>query len=332
MGRLTSPSALKFAAGILVFCAALGPAAQRSDGLEAVRLERDDKAGRLRILIGGREALVYQYAANLDLPHYWPMMSPSGRNMLVEKTEPYPHHRAFWFADTVRPAGADRDVSFYNALYSGVKKEDGTYEPPFRDRIRHKSFTMLKAKGPRAEVDEALVWEMDGSRPVLDERRRLVVHTLGDGEYLLDIQWTLTASRGDVAFVSDDVHYAWPYLRLDPAFSGQNGGTLTSDSGAVGEKATNMQPARWMDYSNNVGGTTEGVAVFQWPDGRVHRWLTREYGTFGPRRPDERSGRPFTLKKGESISQHVGVLVHRGDVRTGRVGELYGRFIHGEWK
>jgi hypothetical protein len=332
MGRLRAPRALKIAAGILVFCAALGLAAQSPGRPQAVKLERDDKAGRLRILIGGREALDCQYAANLDLPHYWPMMSPGGRNMLVEKTEPYPHHRAFWFADTVRPEGADRDVSFYNALYSGVKSADGTYGPPFRDRIRHKSFTALKARGPRAEVGEDLVWEMDGNRCVLDERRLLVVHSLGDGEYLLDIQWTLTASRGDVVFVSDDVHYAWPYLRLDPAFSGQNGGILTSDGGATGEKATNMQPACWMDYSNTIGGLTEGVAVFQWPDGREHRWLTREYGTFGPRRPDERSGNPFTLKKGESISQHVGVLVHAGDVRTGRVCQRYGQYIKGEWK
>jgi hypothetical protein len=332
MGRLNGPRVLKLAAGVLVFCAVFGLTAQRPGDPAAVKLDRDDKAGRLRILINGREALVYQYAANLDLPHYWPMMSPTGRNMLVEKTEPYPHHRSFWFADTVRPEGADRDVSFYNALYSGVKNEDGTYGPPFRDRIRHKSFTALKTKGPRAEVAEELVWEMDGDDPILAERRALVVHSLGRGEYLLDIRWTLTASNGEVAFVSDDVHYAWPYLRLDPAFSGQNGGALTSDTAAVGEKATNMQPALWMDYSNTVAGITEGVAVFQWPDGLVHRWLTREYGTFGPRRPDGRSGKPFTLKKGESISQRVGVLVHEGDVHTGRVAERYERFVRGEWK
>jgi hypothetical protein len=332
MGRLIGPRVPKLFTGVLIVAAVLGLRAENPLKPEAVKLVRDDKGGRLHILIGGREALVYRFAANLDLPHYWPMMSPGGKSMLVEQTEPYPHHRSFWFADTVRSEGAGRDVSFYNALYSGVKSEAGAYGPPFRDRVRHKFFFELKAKGPRAAVGAELVWEMDGERPVLDERRRLVVHSLGDGEYLLDIQWTLTASLGDVVFVSDDVHYAWPYLRLDPAFSGQNGGALTSDTGATGEKATNMQPARWMDYSNTVGGITEGVAVFQWPDGREHRWLTREYGTFGPRRPDDRSGKPFTLKKGESISQRVGVLVHRGDVRTGRVQERYERFIRGGWK
>ena len=297
-----------------------------------VTLVRDDASGTLAVLVGGREALVYQYGEGLDLVHYWPMRSPSGKNMLVQETEPYPHHRSFWFADTVRPEGGERDVSFYNALYGGVKTEAGAYTPPFRDRISHQAFLRLDARDGRADIETVLVWEMDGGRPVLDERRRLVVHGLGDGEYLLDLTWTLTASRGDVNFTSDDVHYAWPFLRLDPAFSGEKGGRITSDTGAAGQEATNMKPALWIDYSNSVEGVAEGVAIFQWPDGREHRWLTREYGTFGPRRPDDRSGKPFTLKKGESLTQRVGVLVHKGDVSGGRVRERYEKYVSGGWK
>jgi hypothetical protein len=297
-----------------------------------IELVRDDAAGTLAVRIGGREALVYQYGPDVDLPHYWPLRSPSGKSMLVRKTEPYPHHRSFWIADTVRPEGADRDVSFYNAFYGGVKGENGDTGPPFRDRIRHLSFVRLEARRGRAEIEAELVWEMEGGRPVLDERRRLVVHALGRGEYLLDLGWTLRPSQGDVLFVSDDVHYAWPYLRLDTPFSGERGGVILSDRGAVGQEATNMKSALWIDYSNAVDGETEGVAVFQWPDGREHRWLTREYGCFGPRRPDDLSGKPFMLKKGEAISQRVGVLVHRGDAAGGRVRERYLKFIRGGWR
>jgi hypothetical protein len=297
-----------------------------------ITLARDDAAGTLTVLVGGREALVYRYGDDLDLVHYWPMRSPSGRNMLVQKTEPYPHHRSFWFADTVRPEGGDREVSFYNALYGGVKTETGDYAPPFRDRIRHRSFTRLDSAGGRAEVEAELVWETDGGRPLVDERRRLVVHSLGEGEYLLDLTWTLTAPNGDVRFVSDDVHYAWPFLRLDTVWSGDRGGRIVSDSGAAGQEATNMKPALWLDYSNTVEGLTEGVAVFQWPDSREHRWLTREYGCFGPRRPDDFSGKPFTLKKGESLVQRVGVLVHKGDAAGGRVRERYERYVGSDWR
>jgi len=45
-----------------------------------------------------------------------------------------------------------------------------------------------------------------------------------------------------------------------------------------------------------------------------------------------RSGKPFILKKGESISQRVAVLVHRGDVETGWVADRYARFIAGAWR
>src|SRR5690606_18846325 len=98
----------------------------------------------------------------------------------------------------------------------------------------------------------------------------------------------------------------------------------------TGQEATNMKPAKWIDYSNVVDGKAEGIAVYQYPDGKEHRWLTREYGTFGPRREDDRSGKPFTLKKDESLSQRVGIYVHDGDVKTGRVQEMYERYIDGK--
>lgn len=298
-----------------------------------LQLRNDEAAGTLSVLIAGREAFVYQYAPRLDLPHYWPLNSPSGRNMLVQQTEPYPHHRSFWFADTVRfKDEGGREVSTYNALYTGEQKKENTYSPPFRDHVRHLSFRRLETAAGRAVVESESVWEMDEDRPILDETRHAAVFALGEGEYLLDVTFTLTAAYGEVEFVSDDVHYAWPFLRMQTRFSGDNGGVIAADGGATGQEATNMQVSRWIDYSTAPDGIMEGVAVFQWPDGQEHRWLTREYGCFGPRRPDAQSGHPFVLEKGESISQRVGVLVHRGDVATGRVAERYRDYISGRWR
>ncbi len=294
-----------------------------------IELRRDDASGRLQILIDGREALVYQYASTLDLPHYWPLRSPGGKNMLVQQTEPYPHHRSFWFADTVRLDGG-REVSLYNAFYSGRKTGENLFEPPFRNHIRHVRFVRLEANGGTAVIEAELVWEMDGDTPVLKEERRLVAYGLGDGEYILDLDFKLISAYGDVEFVSDDVHYAWPYLRLETKWSGENGGRVITDTAAAGEKETNLKVARWIDYSNTVDGETAGVAVYQWPDGKEHRWLTREYGCFGPRRPDEKSGKPFILKEGKSIAQRVGVLVHKGDVTSGGVAKRYQKYIEGK--
>jgi len=314
---------------VLIGCLGAALAAPGVRGPSEIELRRDDTAGRLQVVIDGREALVYQYAEDLDLPHYWPMNSPSGRNMLVQQTEPYPHHRSFWFADTVRLNGG-RDVSLYNALYTGKETAPKTYGPPFRDHIRHLEFTRLESRDNRAVIDASLVWEMDGRQPILEERRHAIVYALGNGEYLLDLTFTLIATAGDVDFISDNVHYAWPYLRLQTQWSGEKGGRIAADTGAIGQEATNLKAALWIDYSNTVDSESAGVAVFQWPDGQEHRWLTREYGCFGPRRPDDRSGKPFTLKKGDSIIQRVGVLVHRGDVKSGRVAERYRQYLEGK--
>ena len=206
--------------------------------------------------------------------------------MTAQQIEPYPHHRSFWFADKVR-LGDGRPVGLYTALYTGPngRKDPG---PPFNDRVRHVAFVEGPAAKDRAEITMKLAWEMDGNRPVLDETRHVRVVALDGGEYFLDVRCTLTAAHGDVTFVSDATHYAWPYIRIDPTFSVAGGGTITNSEGGTNQKGTHDQVARWVDYSGTVDGETAGLAVFSHPDNpHPHRWLTRDYGTFGPRR-----GRP----------------------------------------
>jgi hypothetical protein len=157
------------------------------------------------------------------------------------------------------------------------------------------------------------------------------VIALGDGQWFLDITYTLTAAYGDVEFVSDAVHYAWPYVRMNTTFSVEGGGTITNSEGGVNQAGTNGKTARWVDYSNTVGGKPSGLAILAHPSEGPEspQWLTRDYGCFGPRRTDEKSGKPFTVAKGQSISQRVGILVHRGDVKTGQVAERFADYLAG---
>jgi hypothetical protein len=289
----------------------------------------DDGKGLFTVLIDGKEALVYRYGPNEDLVHYYPVRSPSGKSLTVQKTEPFPHHRSFWFADRVQ-LGDRRPVEFYGALYSNGRGPEQR-KPPFRDRVRHLEFGPVEAKDNELTVHSNLVWEMDFDAPVLDELRRLRVVALGDGQYLLDITFTLTANHGEVTFVSDAVHYAWPYVRISPEFSVQQGGAITNSEGGRNQAGTNGQVATWVDYTNAVDGQTEGLTIFSHTDNeQPHRWLTRDYGTFGPRRPDAKSGKRFTLAKGESISRRVGIYVHRGDVEQAGVAERYRQYVQGE--
>ena len=277
-------SVLVASAALAGGCAVALPAAPR------LNLTEDDGAGKTDLLIDGNTAAVYRYGDDVDLPHLI-LFSPSGKQLLVERTEPYPHHRCFWFADTVQLEGK-RKVSFYNAWYSRLDKNDP--KSAFKDHIRHVSYDATPVGDEQLNVDMQLVWEMDQDVPVLDETRNMRVIALGNGEYFLDVTFTLTAAHGDVAFVSDAVHYAWPYLRMTKEFSVQGGGTITNSEGGVNQKATNMKPATWVDYSNTIDGVTEGVAFFSHPDNEhPHKWLTLDYGCFGPRRVDAKSGKKF---------------------------------------
>ncbi|MFC1597795.1 DUF6807 family protein [Planctomycetota bacterium] len=293
-----------------------------------VALDRDDQAGRLRVMIDGREAIVYRFGAEEDLVHYYPVRSPSGKSMTVQHPDPYPHHRSFWFGDKVHLTG-ERDVSFYACLYSCADRTNP--KPPFRDHVRHVEFLPEKGTPERPVVRSKLVWEMDTDKPVLDELRDVRIAALGDGEYFLDVTFTVTASYGEVTFTSDWVHYAWPYIRMDTPFSVDGGGTITNSEGGVNQAGTNGKEAVWVDYTNTVEGVTEGLALFSHPDNdQPHKWLTRDYGCFGPRRIDARSGERFSIKEGESLVRRVGVLAHRGDVKGGKVAERFGLYVEGK--
>lgn len=315
---------------LLALTVIAGAAASARSAEPLIEFKSNEADSRLQVLVGGREALTYVWGTNVDLPHFYPVRSPSGKSMTVEQTDPYPHHRSFWFADTVQLEG-QRQVSFYNAFYSGTGDKKHP-QPPFRDHVRHvANTTTTYPEGGKGELATKLVWEMDdGKIPVLDEARRMKIVALGGGEYFLNLQFTLTASYGDVTFHSDAVHYAWPFIRLNKDFNSENGGVLVNSEGATGQTNTNMKFAQWVDFSRTGVPDAEGLAMFSHPSNeQPHAWLTRDYGCIGPRRVDAKSGQPFTLKKGETISTRCGVLVHQGDVKSGRVAERYAAYAAG---
>ncbi len=288
-----------------------------------VELKRDDEKHRLSVLADGKPALVYCYEPDSFLPYFCPVRSPSGKELTIRQTDPYPHHRSFWFADTVQLEGEKGAASFYNAFY--------TYKGGKGPRIRHARFTAEKAEGNSAALGMELLWELDGGKPVLKEVRDARFLALENGEWFLDIRFTVTAEWGDVHFASDAAHYAWPYIRIHPQFSVAKGGTLVNSEGGTKQAGTHGKVARWCDYSNAIDGKTEGLAFFSHAENdHPHTWLTRDYGTFGPRRADPKNGKPFTLKRGESLAVRVGVLVHNGDATEGKVAERYADYVKGK--
>lgn len=314
----------------LLFASSASLVAQAGGPTPSIELKRDDRRGQLLVFIDGREAVGYQYAADLDFPHYYPVRSPSGKLLTVQYPQDrFAHHRSIWINDIVQPPNHE-PISFYGI---GVKEDSKRTAQGFRECIRHVKFLGEEVAGGKATIRTLATWLADfGKLPVLDEHRRLRVVPLGQGEYLLDLQFEVRAAYSDVAFVSEWNHYAWPYVRMHPKFDVKSGGgTITNSAGGVNEQGTHEKRAHWVDCSNRVDGVAEGITVFPFvDDGSPPLWLVRDYGTFGPRRPDARSGVRFVLKKGESLKQRVGILVHSGDATSGRIAERYRQFISGK--
>jgi hypothetical protein len=290
-------------------------------------LRLDEEAGVLTVILDDREIMAYQFGKQYALPHYWPLRSPSGKLLTAQNPDPYPHHRSVWIADKIQ-VGEKPAVDFYHCWKN--YKVKGDPKSGYRHFIRHQGFIESEPKDGRFVIRAKLQWIMNESTPVIDESRSLRVVPFDNGEYMLDLAWELRAVKDEVRFVSDWVHYAWPYLRMHPQFSGEQGATITDDQGNRGQQGTNEKVAKWIDYCNTVDGRTEGLAVLIYPDGKTRKWLTREYGTFGPRRSDERSGSQFTLRSGELLQGRVGILVHEGDATAGRVAERYQHYIEGK--
>jgi hypothetical protein len=310
---------------VFLLMIAMSQVTARGEG-PSLGIVKDEEQAFVSAQIDGAEVLAYQYGEAWAIPHIHPLRSPSGKLLTVQRTEPYPHHRSFWIVDRVQMEGQP-DVDFYHCWKNYRTPEQP--ESGYRHFIEHVGFREVTIRDDHISIVADARWVVNENVPVLDDAREMRVHALGDGEYLIDLTFALTASYGDVTFRSDWVHYAWPYLRMHPQFSGASGGVITDDRGRTGQAETNGEYARWIDYSNTVDGVTEGLAVFVYPDGQKRKWLTREYGTFGPRRPDELSGTGFVLKEGESIHGRVAVLVHRGDVEGGRVAERYADYVSG---
>ncbi|MGL4942965.1 MAG: DUF6807 family protein [Thermoguttaceae bacterium] len=253
----------------------------------------DTTRGVTRIVLDGKTLFEYIYDAAVDVPHFYPWHSVSGRSMTVQKTEPYPHHRSFWIGEIdVRLEGHDGKFGNYDALYArqpGAVDANDPFKkgsPAFKSRTRHVGYENIRREKDSLAWDESLVWELDGV-PIADEKRHYHLLALDGGEYILDLSVNVVASYGNLKVRCDQTHYAWPYIRMNDTFSVDVGkGKIVNSEGGENQAGTNMRPASWVDYSAPTpSGDWEGVAMFLHPSQKPpHLWLTRDYGTWGPRR------------------------------------------------
>lgn len=114
-------------------------------------------------------------------------------------------------------------------------------------------------------------------------------------------------------------------------------GRIQNAEGKINEKGCWGQMSDWCDYSGPIDGKVAGIAVLADPkNAQPTCWHSRNYGLmaanpFGRKRAAFPAVKGRTdlvrLAKGEHLRLRYGILVHEGDAETGRVAELYQRFV-----
>jgi hypothetical protein len=247
----------------------------------------------------------------------------------------HPHQKSLWFCHgDVIPEGM--------SLKQKIKGVEGV--DFWSENIGHGVIACVKVDAPEQKGNHAKVttyneWRTADGTKVLDEKRTIHLHDLGDARLLvLDID--LHASVVPLTFGDTKEGSLGARVRQVLRADKEGTGQLTNSDGKKGEKAPDGcwgQVAAWCDDSGPVDGKAAGIAILADPGNAIPTcWHARGYGLlaanpFGR----ERSGFPamkgnkdlVKMAKGDHLKFRYGILLHSGDVTEGKVAEHYKEFV-----
>jgi len=325
---------MKESPALLPFACALAGAIISLSGLPGVAGEvevtKTDEA--IRFEIDGKLFTEWRIA-DWDVPYLYPVIGPHGVNVTRhypmkegvehEQTD-HPHHRSIRFSH--------RGINGYSFWAPHPTREGGDAKIVL-DRVE--SMT----SGKTGEVVMHNRW-LGGGELVLEERLRLAVTPLPDGEVLLDYDTTLTANGGtDAHFVDQKdgglgVRVAGT-MKVSDRETGEGDGVIVNSHGDRDEAAWGKR-AEWADYSGpDPSGEIAGIAIFDHPDNLRFptHWHARTYGLitanrFGTGYFEAKSGAKvgdgdYVLEAGETMTLKHRIYIHRGDAESAKVAERY---------
>jgi hypothetical protein len=198
----------------------------------------------------GVEIARYHYGPGTQRPFVFPVIGPSGRSLTrmghPRDPESHSHHNSVWIS---------------HQLVNGLNFwEDGR-----GGKIRHQRILRLEDGEQRAFVEAESVWEGKADQPMLQERRRIGVEVLEDGEWLLLLDLELSARHGPVEL--GQTAFGFIGVRMAKTIGVRDGGgTIRNSEGAVDEAQCFRKPARWVDYSGPIApALIEGITLMDHP-------------------------------------------------------------------
>ncbi len=316
-----------------------------SEGPAGVRIEA--AKDHIDFLDGKDLVTTYHIGPDVAKPYFWPLNTPSGigvtRDWPMEKAKPgeqtdHVHQKSGWFAHgDVIPEGVE--LKHKTKTAQGVdfwSEEEG-----------HGVIVCVKVSEVQQSKERTCIvtdneWRTADGDKILDEKRTISLYDLGpdlDRARLLVVDSDLIADVCPIVF--GDTKEGSFGVRVRTDLTEEKGkGKITNADGKVGEKGPDGcwgRVSAWCDYSGPIDGREVGVAVLADPTNPYPScWHARGYGLmaanpFGR----EKSGFPamkgktdlVKLAKGDHLKFRFGILLHDGDVKTGKVAECYERFV-----
>jgi hypothetical protein len=252
----------------------------------------------------------------------------------MEQAEPgeatdHVHHKSAWFCHgDVIPEGLELKHKI-----KGVEGVDFWSESPGHGVIVCTKVGTPEQRGAHARVVTANEWRTADGEKVLDETRTIQLINFGDAR-LFVLESDLVASVVPITF--GDTKEGSFGVRVRKSVTEKGKGTLTNAEGKIHEGNVWGRHSAWCDYSGPVGDAMAGIALIADPTNPVPTcWHSRGYGLmaanpFGRAKsgfPAVRGNKELVhLAKGEHLKLRYGMLLHNGDVTSGKVAEYYRKF------
>jgi len=272
----------------------------------------------ISIKVGEQTLLTYRSTPGPLKVYVKELYTPGGLQVLLDSPHDHIHHHALMYA--IGAGGVDFWID-------APKNKAGSQVP------RSNATAAVTEQGGRrrATIEHTLDWTGPDQRPVLEERRRIVLHHPKEvGVTLLTWSSRFRPAEGkDAVKLAPARHYFGLGLRTVRAM---DKGAFLNPTGKEGEPVRGTEKlvrADWCAYHAAIDGNPVTVAMFDHPENPRHpaTWFTMTAPFAYLSATLNLHREPMTLQAGRTLSLAYGVALWDGKTSAEEIEKTYRRWL-----